>query len=78
MKILGSFLGIHVHKMGHGISLCQSEYIQKMIDKYGLSDANVVSPTMDPSVKLQKDDGLSKKLDPVHYQSMVMSILHAS
>ena len=81
MKDLGELhycLGIHVHRCEDGISLCQTQYIQKIIDKYGLSDANVVSTPMDPSVKLQKDDGLSKKVDPVRYQSMVGSILHAS
>ena len=33
---------------------------------------------MDPSVKLLKDDGYSKKVDPIQYQSMVGSLLHAA
>jgi len=33
---------------------------------------------MDPNVKLVKDDGCSKKVDPTQYQSMVGSLLHAA
>ena len=33
---------------------------------------------MDPSVKLVKDDGYGKKVDPIQYQSMVGSLLHAA
>ena len=33
---------------------------------------------MDPNVKLVKDDGYSKKVNPIPYQSMVGSLLHAA
>ena len=33
---------------------------------------------MDLNVKLVKDDGYSKKVDAIHYQSMVGSLLHAA
>ena len=49
-----------------------------MFEKYGLSEANTVSTPMDPNVKLVKDDGYSKKVNPIHYQSMVGSLLHAA
>ena len=44
----------------------------------GLSEANPVSTPADPHVKLVKDDGHSKKVDAVQYQSMVGSLLHAA
>ena len=31
-----------------------------------------------PNVKLVKDDKYSKKVDPIQYQSMVGSLLHAA
>ena len=33
---------------------------------------------MDPNVKLVKDDSYSNKIDPILYQSMVGSLLHAA
>ena len=33
--------------------------------------------SLDLNVKLVKDDGYSKKVDPIHYQSMVSSLLYA-
>ena len=45
---------------------------------HGLSEANTVSTPMDSNVKLEKDDGYSKKVDAVQYQSMVGSILHVA
>ena len=44
----------------------------------GLSEANTVTTPMDPNVKLVKDDSYSKKIDPILYQSMVGSLLHAA
>lgn len=52
--------------------------MQKLLDKYCMSNANVVSTPMDTNVKLVKDDGQSRMVGPVCYQSMVGSILHAA
>ena len=52
--------------------------MKKLLEKYGLSKANTVATPMDPSVKLIKDDGYSKKVDPTQYQSMVGSLLHTA
>ena len=49
-----------------------------LLAKYGLSEANTVSTPMDSNVKLEKDDGYSKKVDAVQYRSMVGSLLHAA
>ena len=45
--------------------LHQKQYILNMIEKYGLTEANVVSTPSDMNVKLAKDDNVSKCLDPV-------------
>ena len=46
--------------------------------KYGLSEAKTVSTPADISVKLKKDDGFSKEVNPVTYQSIVGSLLYAA
>ena len=46
--------------------------------KYRLSEVNTVTMSMDPNVKLVKDDSYSKEVDPTQYQSMVGSLLHAA
>lgn len=43
-----------------------------------MAEANTVTTPMDPNVKLVKDDQHSKKVDPIQYQSMVGSLLHAA
>ena len=50
----------------------------RLLEKYGLSEVNTVSTPMDPNVKLVKDDKYSKGVDPILYQSMVGSLLHAA
>jgi hypothetical protein len=79
MKDLGELhycLGMNVHIDENGIYLCQSQYIQRLLEKYGLSEANVVSTPMDSNVKLVKNDSYSKRVDSSRYQSMVGSLLH--
>ena len=56
----------------------QQQYILKLIDKYGLSEAKTVLTAADPSSKLKKDDGAGKDVDTNEYQSMVGSLLYAA
>ena len=37
-----------------------------------------MSTPADPNVRLQKDDGVSKAVNPVVYQSMIGSLLYAA
>lgn len=75
MKDLGKIqycLGVNINiEEGH-VSLSQDQYILKIIERYGLADANT---PMDHKVKLIKDDCYSKAVDPVQYQSMVGMLL---
>ena len=41
----------------------QKQYILTMLDKFGLTEAKTVSTLSDLSVKLTRDDGVSKKVD---------------
>ena len=56
----------------------QKQYILSIIEKYGLTDAKTSPTPADLSVKLEKDDGFSKEVDPIAYQSMVGSLLYAA
>ena len=79
MKDLGELyycLSINFYRTKDSIYMCQSQYIHRLLEKYGLSDANTVATPMDSNVKLVEDDGYSKTVDSILYQSMVGSILH--
>ena len=81
MKDMGELcfcLDVNFELNDEGVSLCQKHYLMKLLSKYGLAEANTVTTTMDSNVKLEKDDGYSKKVDAVQYQSMVGSLLHAA
>ena len=56
----------------------QKQYIENMLEKYHLTDANTVSTPADLSVKLKKDDGFSKDVDSTLYQLMIGSLLYAA
>ena len=83
MKDMGQLqycLGVNFKWNESGVSLCQKQYIplKDIIENFGMAEANTVSIPMDPNVKLAKDDKYSKKVDPLLYQSMVDSLLHAA
>eukprot|EP00794_Sanderia_malayensis_P021173 gene21173-23248_t len=63
MKDMGPLhyiLGIGCIQEESRIGLTQNAYIEKLVDKYGLTEAKPVSTPSDPNVVLQKDDGFSK------------------
>ncbi len=43
------------------VLLHQNQYVLSLIEKYGMTEAKIVSTPTDPSVKLEKDDGISKE-----------------
>ena len=53
----------------------QRQYIHSLLERYGLFQAK---PSTTPVVKLVKDDGVSKLVDAICYQSMVGSLLYAA
>ena len=75
-------LGISVihYEENNRVHLQQKQYILKMLQKYGLSEAKTVSTPADLSITLVKDDDSSKDVDSTYtlHQSMVGSLLYAS
>ena len=83
MKDMGKLhycLGIHVEQdeQKQCLWIHQKQYILNMLEKYSLSEAKIVSTPADINVKLKKDDGVSKEVNSVTYQSMVGSLLYAA
>jgi len=58
--------------------LHQKQYVLSMLAKYSFLEAKSVSTPADISVKLKKDDGISKEVNSVKYQSIVGSLLYAA
>ena len=61
--------------MGKTVLLVTPEAVTLMLRKSGLEDSNTVSTPVDRSVKLDKDDHVSKSTDQVEYQSVVGSYI---
>ena len=58
MKDLGNadlILGMKIVRIDNSIHLCQSDYTQKLLDKFGYSDYSSVSTPYDPSIYLVKN-----------------------
>ena len=60
------------------IWLHQKQYILNMLKRYRLTEAKTISTPAAVSVKLVKDDSVSKDVNPTAYQSMVGSLLYAA
>ena len=83
MKDLGKIhycLGINIEydEEKKQLWMHQKQYIESLLNKYGLSQVKTCTTPADINVKLIKDDGVSKPVDPANYQSMVGSLLYAS
>ena len=83
MKDLGKLhycLGISIqHDEERGsLWMDQRQYIQSLLKRYGLSQAKTATTPADINVKLVKNDGVSKPVNPLNYQSMVGSLLYAA
>ena len=81
MKDMGKLhycLGVNIKTIDGVLQISQEQYIHKILHKYKLQDCKPASTPMDVNVKLVKDDGYSKPVDTVVYQSMVGSLIYAA
>ncbi|XP_068692965.1 uncharacterized protein [Montipora capricornis] len=60
------------------VYLHQGQYIEKMFKKFGQTEAKSVSTPVDLNVRLQKEDGVSRPVDTILYQSIIGSLLYAA
>ncbi|KAJ8381146.1 hypothetical protein SKAU_G00019240 [Synaphobranchus kaupii] len=80
MGELSYILGISVvqDKEKNCVLLHQKHYIEAILQKYGMDNANPVATPADANVKLKKSDGVSKPVNQSTYQSIVGSLLYAA
>jgi len=71
-------IGVIQDKEAGVIKIHQKQYIQRMLEKYRMCEANPVDTPADANVKLVKNDGVSGPVDRVLYQSIVGSLLYAA
>ena len=83
MKDMGElhyYVGVSIvqDKEGKQVYLHQGQCIEKMLKKFGQTEAKSVSTPADFNVKLQKEDSVSRPVDTISYQSIVGSLLYAA
>ncbi len=78
MGELQYYIGVSVvqDKKNNRVWLHQKPYISKIIEKFGQAEAKTVATPVDVNVKLTKEDGISKPVDPIQYQSLIGSLLY--
>src|SRR6266545_7824375 len=76
-------LGMHINIEPNMISLSQSHYVEFLLEKYGLTEANPVSTPIDPNVKLNahKMDSyeLEREIDSTvtyRYAQLISSLMY--
>jgi hypothetical protein len=72
---LSYYLGIEVSQEKGKITLCQTSYATKVLEKCGMRDCNPVLIPMDPRQKLSKESS-NPPVDSTMYRSMVGSLLY--
>jgi len=73
------FLGIEIirKRTSHHISLNQSAYIQKILERFHLADADSVSTPLNPGSKLlETPDTADEEVDETEYRSMIGSLMY--
>ncbi|PIL28276.1 hypothetical protein GSI_09564 [Ganoderma sinense ZZ0214-1] len=62
------------------LSICQSQYILRVLERFGMADANPVSTPLDPNIKLVKtpDDADLSEMRDVPYQAAIGSLMYAA
>jgi hypothetical protein len=71
------YLGVEIVQQDNGIYFHQRGYIEKILDRFGMSNCTPLSSPMNPNTKLQKETS-SQPVNPKLYQSLVEALLHAT
>lgn len=73
LGLLSYYLGIEVKQTEAAITLGQSAYAQKLLDKARMTDCNLCQSPMEPRLKLSKHTG-TPEVDATLYRSLVGSL----
>ena len=78
MKDLGEaevILGIRIKRENNSISISQSHYIEKILNKFNFKDCSPVSTPIDPSLKLLPNEGVA--VSQLEYSRAIGSLMYA-
>ena len=81
MKDLGEIkhcLGITVERDENKLSIHQKYSVEQILDKFHMLNCNAAATPMDTNVKLCRDDGVSKPVEPKRSQSLIESLLYVA
>lgn len=67
------YLSIEVRQTGHGITLCQSGYAQKLLEKASMAECKPSAVPMEAKLKLSKDS-TAPATDATFYRSLIGSL----
>ena len=73
LGLLSYYLGLEVTQGAQGITLRQSAYATKVLEKAGLAGCNASATPMEPKLKLLKD-GTTPSVDATEYRSLIGSL----
>ena len=77
MKDLGKLsycLGLSVMQRDDSVTIHQRQYIDNLVARFNLTDANTVSTPADPSVQLVINDGISQPVEQKKFQQLIGSL----
>ncbi|XP_062227345.1 secreted RxLR effector protein 161-like [Phragmites australis] len=75
LVLLNYYLGIEVRQRPRSITLCQSAYAEKLLDKAGLGSCNPTLAPMEPHLKVSKES-MSSPVDAPFYRSIIGSLCY--
>ncbi len=75
---LNFLLGVKVQHMPAGLCLSQEAYVNSIIKRFDMQDANPVDTPANSNVILIANDGCSQEVDRGAYQQVVGSLLYAA
>ena len=82
VKSLGQpslIIGVKIHQENNLIEISQTHYIETLLKKYGLQDANPVSTPMDPNIKLDNPEEVpegSTSMANFGYTNLIGSLMY--
>ena len=75
---LNYFLGVKVDQINNNVFLSQKAYALRIMEKFGLTEANPVKTPIEPNLKLNDATSDDKLFDAAMYQSAVGCLLYLS
>ncbi|WVZ53903.1 hypothetical protein U9M48_004790 [Paspalum notatum var. saurae] len=73
LSLLSYYLGIEVIQSSKGITLCQSAYASKLLEKHGMASCNSCKTPMDAGLKLSKNSE-APLVDATDYRRLIGSL----